>query len=114
MKPAMLRQLAQRHWALLLWLALLIPVAQLAAQAHPLSHGVAQTKVLHDGPVDSGQHCDLCLSASAVSGGALLGAPAALQHAPARHAAPFVASRLVWTAARASPYRSRASPLSLH
>lgn len=111
MKSAQLRQLAQRHWALLLWLALLIPVAQLAAQAHPLSHGVLQTKVQHGG---AAEHCDLCLSASAVTGGALLGAPAVLQHAPARHAAPFAAPTGAWTAARASPYRSRAPPLFLH
>lgn len=36
-----LRQLARRHSAWLLWLALLIPVAQAAVQAHVLSHGVA-------------------------------------------------------------------------
>jgi len=68
----------RRHMVWLLWLALLLPLAQTAASWHVLSH------------VDSGQaaepdeqqsihqaHCELCLSAAAVIGGAPLATPPA-------------------------------------
>ncbi|MBL0090530.1 MAG: hypothetical protein IPP87_25935 [Ideonella sp.] len=110
-----LRQLARRHSAWLLWLALLIPVAQAAVQAHVLSHGVAalQGVAADDGlPAPDTAHCDLCLSASALGAGALAGPPPTLQHAAAQHAAPYFAPHLAWTAPRAWAYRSRAPPVS--
>lgn len=113
----LLRQLARRHSALWLWLALLIPVAQLAAQAHVLSHAVAgvQAAAADDGlPALHAGHCDLCPAASALGSAALAGEAQALQHAQARHVAPFHAPHLAWTAPRAWAYRSRAPPLSLH
>lgn len=113
----LLRQLARRHSAWLLWLALLIPVAQVAAQAHVLSHAVADGHgaAAEDGlPAPHAGHCDLCPAASALGAGALTGEPLALQHAAARHVAPFHAPHLAWTAPLAWAYRSRAPPASSH
>jgi hypothetical protein len=63
----------QRHMAWLLWLALLLPLAQTAASWHVLSHvnsGQAaepdEQRAIHQA------HCELCLSAAALIGGAPL------------------------------------------
>lgn len=82
-------------WSLLL--ALLLPLAQVAAAAHEVSHVQAAPQAgSKSAPV--GGHCDLCAVAAAISGG---GAPTAtpvlalqhgtyalpLRHAPAAHLA---------------------------
>ena len=70
-----------RNW--LLWLALLLPVAQAMAEAHALSHvndGIAHL-------VD----CDLCLTAANLGAGAPAAEPAAVPISPAAHAAPLLA-----------------------
>lgn len=74
-----------RGW--LLWLALLLPIAQAMAGVHALSH-------VGDRPDDGLVHlvdCDLCLTAAHLAGGAPVAAPAALPVGPATHSAPQTA-----------------------
>jgi len=111
----LLRALPQRRFQWLLWLALLLPLAQAAALAHGYSHlrtDAAATEpdgkqALHDG------HCDLCLSAAALGGGALLGKLPSLPPSSAEHAAPASVEVASHLAAAIQPYRSRAPPLRL-
>ena len=115
MQAAQPKPFMQHHMAWLLWLALLLPLAQTAASWHVLSH------------VDSGQaaepdeqqaihqaHCELCLSAAALIGGAPLVSPPAT---PAlRVLAQAFSAELqgvAWTPA-AHAYESRAPPFLLH
>jgi hypothetical protein len=61
---------AARGW--LLWLALILPIAQAMAGVHALSH-------VGHGPDDAIVHlvdCDLCLTAAHLAGGAPSAAPA--------------------------------------
>lgn len=74
-----------RGW--LLWLALILPIAQAMAGVHALSHfGDRQ-----DDGVAHLVHCDLCLTAADLGSGAPAAAPAALAAVPATHAAPLLA-----------------------
>lgn len=109
------RTVSQHRLVWLLWLALLLPVAQAAATWHALSHtgwdvnGAAEGKrALHQ------PHCDLCVSAAAVSGGALPGKPPSLQHPPAHHEMPQAAFSGVGPALFARAYLSRAPPNAPH
>lgn len=74
-----------RNW--LLWLALLLPVAQAMAGAHALSHVGAD----RDDGITHLVHCDLCLTAANLGAGAPATEPAVLPASPAVHAAPLVA-----------------------
>jgi hypothetical protein len=78
-----------RGW--LLWLALLLPIAQAMAGVHALSH-------VGDRLDDSIVHlvdCDLCLTAAHLAGGAPVAAPASLPAGPATHAVPQPAQAAV-------------------
>ncbi|HEX6706050.1 MAG TPA: DUF2946 family protein [Albitalea sp.] len=103
----------QRRFGWLLWLALLLPLAQGAAACHALSHTRADLAGDLDGKATSFAHCDLCLAAAAVSGG---GAPAGeapvLPTLAARHAHTAPSSTAVVSIAPAHPYRSRAPPFA--
>ena len=108
-----LRTVARRHLPWLLWLALLMPVAQVAAAWHVLSHERIDTggeadgsKALHS------SHCDLCLAAAAVTGGALPGRSPSLPPAAAPHAASHADARGGWLAPPARIYESRAPPIA--
>ncbi|MFG6456625.1 hypothetical protein [Roseateles sp. BYS96W] len=74
-----------RSW--LLWLALLLPIAQAMAGMHAISHLDDRPD---DGLVDL-VHCDLCLTAAHLAAGAPAAEPPALAACPAVHAAPSVA-----------------------
>jgi hypothetical protein len=107
------RLLSQRHFGWLLWLVLLLPVAQTAASWHVLSHaGARQTEDASQQALDQ-DLCDLCVSAAALLGGA-----------PLRATAPWPANHSLAEAPRFNPsaapvlapvrtYDSRAPPLSL-
>ena len=105
-----LRSLHSRlHW--LLWLAMLLPMAQAAAAWHAWSHGWQQAAdhggdplATHDSP------CELCLASAAIGGGALRTAPPALALAALRHEAPLAATGSVWLRLFTPAYRSRAPP----
>ena len=74
-----------RNW--LLWLALLLPIAQAMAGVHALSH-------VSDRQDDGITHlvdCDLCLTAANLAGGAPTAEPPALAAGNATHAAPLLA-----------------------
>jgi hypothetical protein len=103
---------AARRFAWLLWLGLLLPVAQLAAATHAFSHARLASSRDEPGPqAPHLVHCDLCLAAAAIGGGAL--AADAATFAPS----PFDASppRTVLHESRATAallaYRSRAPPV---
>lgn len=71
-----------RGW--LLWLALLLPIAQAMAGVHALSHVGERPG---DGLVDLA-HCDLCLTAAHLGAGAPMAEPQLPPASPAVHAAP--------------------------
>ncbi|MFO1217920.1 MAG: hypothetical protein U1E89_05985 [Burkholderiaceae bacterium] len=101
---------ARRH-AWLAWLLLALPLGQLAAQWHLLSHhaSVAVAGERDDAGL-SAPACDLCLGAAAVAAGALAAAAPAwgALAAPAVHGR--VADTGVGARHRAPVYRSRAPP----
>lgn len=105
---------SQRHLAWLLWLVLLLPMAQTAATWHLLSHVRADQADAEGGKsaIHLGQ-CDLCLSAAALAGGAPLLSSPRLPPAGVFHEAPVVDSRgIVWLATTPA-YLSRAPPSPL-
>ena len=107
------RSTTHRSLVWLLGLALLLPVAQLTATWHGLSHIAAASS----GPDDDRQaphatHCDLCLTAAAVAGGALPATGAVAIFAPARQAAPQFAFSGIRAALTTPAYLSRAPPLA--
>ena len=101
----------------LLWLVLLLPLAQTAATLHVLSH--ARSDLAGDGgKVDAKQaikhvHCELCLTGAALIGAA---PPAALPYLPpsvALHEPPLAVLTSVWFTPTVPAYESRAPPFSL-
>ena len=105
----------QRRFGWLLWLALLLPMAQLAATCHALSHTGAEASAgAYGKDALHAAHCDLCLIAAAVSGGAPLAEPPSFTHPTTRHALPQTAFNRVWIASATQAYRSRAPPLAPH
>ena len=115
MHASRIRTVSRRRFVWLLWLALLLPIAQFAATWHTLSHtgpdssgGADGRHALHP------THCDLCLIAAAVDGGAPLAEPPSLTHPTTRHELPQTAFGGGWVASPAQAYRSRAPPLASH
>ena len=109
----------QRRFAWLLWIMLLLPLAQGAANWHAVSHaaqelGAATQDESRDPLLPQTGHCDLCLTAAAIHGGALPSAPVFLPHPPAPHEAPQTALAGVWPGSPAPVYRSRAPPALSH
>ena len=81
----------RRRFAWLLWLALLLPVAQVVASGHALSHqGVAAAGAEYEGKRALPQHaaCALCITAAAMGAGALPSTPPAWPHSVAGHEQP--------------------------
>ncbi|MBC7484070.1 MAG: DUF2946 family protein [Rhizobacter sp.] len=108
-----------RRFTWLLWLALLLPMAQVAANWHAFSHTGRETSSDTRGEPNGKQaphfsHCDLCLTAAAVTGGALAAAPTVLPIPALRHQAPQSVFASVWLALTALAYLSRAPPLAPH
>lgn len=106
------RQRVRPLWWLICF-SLLLPAAQVAATGHALSH--TRLEASSEGDAKHAlhlTHCDLCLTAAAVSGGALTGEPQPLPSSAARHAAPHAASGGVWLALPTRAYLSRAPPFA--
>jgi len=102
-----------RHLVWLMWFALLLPIAQAAATWHTVSHtaqAVAESGDLHDKQAPDAAHCDLCLTAAAIHGGALPSAPVLFALSSAPHEAPPVAFAGVWPGSPTRIYQSRAPP----
>lgn len=109
------RPASQRRFTLVLWLALLLPMAQAAANWHAVSHTGRETGSEPNGKqAPHFSHCDLCLTAAAVAGGALPAAPTVLSIPALRHQVPQAAFASVWLALTAPAYLSRAPPLATH
>ncbi|RZJ09054.1 MAG: hypothetical protein EOP39_12385 [Rubrivivax sp.] len=95
-----------RSW--LLWLALLLPIAQAMGGVHALSH-------VSDRQDDGIAHlvdCDLCLTAASLAGGAPLTEPPALAAGKATHAAPLLARGSTPRAVSLGLPPARAPPVS--
>jgi len=115
MRASLSGTVSQRRFVWLLWLALLLPIAQASAAWHALSHTRPDASAAADGKQALHQnHCDLCLTAAVVGGGALAGAPISLPQPTARNELPRSASSGVWQPSPPSPYLSRAPPLASH
>ena len=115
MQLAQHKPFMQRHMAWLLWLALLLPLAQTAASWHILSHANSEpANALDDQQAVHQAHCELCLSAASLIGGAPLASLPSLFHprAMAEVLAANVRSVASMPAARA--YESRAPPFLDH
>jgi hypothetical protein len=109
------RTLRRRGLSWLLWLVLLLPVMQVAATGHALSHASLEAGGTGDGKqVPHLPYCDLCLGAAAMSGGALTGEPQFLPGCAARHALPQAESRGISPTFPAHAYFSRAPPHAPH
>ena len=103
----------RRHFVWLLWLALVLPTAQAAASWHALSHAMLDARSADDAKqAPQLHHCDLCLSAASISGGATVGEPPSLKPVALRHELPRFTLITVWVASSARAYLSRAPPLA--
>jgi hypothetical protein len=97
----------------LLWLALVLPTAQAAASWHALSHAMLDPGSAGDAKhAPPPHHCDLCLVAASISGGALAGEPPSLTPVALCHRLPRFTLLTLWVASPARPYLSRAPPLA--
>ena len=104
---------AQRHLVWLLWLVLLLPLAQTAASWHLASH--LPTKQLTSNEEPQAIHlgdCSLCTSSAALIGGALLATAPALTQALVHFELPIAVLTGVATTPTAIAYESRAPPFS--
>lgn len=105
------RTFSRRRLWWLLWLALLIPTAQAAAAWHAVSHtGLESSGEVGGKPVLHLNDCALCLTAAAMSGGALIGQLQGVPSAAARYPAPLVVANDVWPPFPPRAYLSRAPP----
>jgi hypothetical protein len=103
-----------RRLAWLLVLAILLPLAQGAANWHLLSHARADRSEPSSG--DQAVHearCALCLNAAAVTGGAIPTRSIALAPMVVPAEAPRIASDFGWFAPALRAYESRAPPFAL-
>lgn len=113
LRPIPLANRPRRHFAWLLWLAMLLPLAQGAATWHAMSHAAA---AVSGGETDSdakalhATSCALCLSAAAIGDGVVPAAAPGPVLLAASHAAPPAAALPKRAAADWPAYRSRAPP----
>lgn len=120
MRPNRLRLPRRISQSWLLWLALVLPLAQSAAQWHGFSHLAAEVSAAElsrqTGAQARGQAsghsipCDLCLGGAALNFGGLLGTLPELLLQTARHAAPLAVLPAAWLPPLALAYLSRAPP----
>ena len=109
---------SHRRFMWLLWLVLLLPIAQTAATLHVLSHALSDQGG-ESVPIDGKQaiqhaHCDLCLTAAALIGAAPPPVTAPyLARLTALHRLPSAGSSSVWFAPTGLVYESRAPPSCL-
>jgi hypothetical protein len=111
MHSMQLRRFSRHH---LLWLVLLLllPLAQGAASWHVLSHTQSnQLAESSDSKAIHLNHCDLCLSAAALIGGAPLAESMQLPTSGTPQAAPLAVRRDSVLTPPALAYDSRAPPL---
>jgi hypothetical protein len=113
MHPLRSRPVSQRRLAWLLWFGLLFPMAQASAAWHALSHVPQEVRRAADDKQAPHQtHCDLCLMAAAIGGGAPLAEPPSVIAPAIDRELPPADVVAVWIARPARAYRSRAPPLA--
>lgn len=104
---------SRRRTAWLLWLALLLPLAQSAAALHGYAHVGTETGEHRDAdPALQAGHCDLCPTAAALAGGGLPAGESTLVLGAGQDSVPRAAAASVWQGLPIPGYRSRAPPLS--
>ena len=108
---------SRRQYVWLLWLILLLPLAQTASTLHVLSHATSAVaggggKVDGEQAIDSG-HCNLCLMAAALMGAAPVRALALLVPSTGLYTTPDAKVKSVWLAPAVPVYQSRAPPFSV-
>jgi hypothetical protein len=101
---------------LLLWLVLLLPLAQAASNWHVMSHTAqaSQGTDTQDETLPQSGHCALCLMAAAIDGGALPAAPIVFLPPALAPQSPYRVLAGVWQAPPAAGYQGRAPPSTLH
>jgi hypothetical protein len=100
-------------FAWLLWLALLLPLAQLAAAWHTQSHWSHQQSSAGGGKhAPAGDRCEVCLTAAAVTGGGAASTALLVAQAPIASPSPPTREESAWSAPASPAYESRAPPLS--
>ena len=101
----------RRRFAWLLWLAMLLPLAQAVAgwhaQAHWNSERAGRFDEQHGAP---GKLCDICVIAAAVTGGAAAASAAPIPQPATQHAPPTAHADGTWHAPVLAAYQSRAPP----
>ena len=107
----------RRRLIWLLWLALLLPLAQTAASLHVLSHAISDVTG-EDGSLDGKQalahtQCALCLTTAALVGAAPPVSPPCLPQLAVAHEQPATVCVGVWFSPTVTAYESRAPPFSL-
>ncbi len=101
----------------LLWLVLLLPLAQTAATLHLLSHATADLAG-ESGTIDGKlaidrAQCDLCLTAASLIGAAPPVTPPFLPLSKALHESPNAVFSSLWLEPTVPAYQSRAPPSPL-
>ena len=115
MHTAQHKTFAQRHMQWLLWLVLLLPLAQTLGSWHLVAHLPTQQSTQREDPQAlHPDDCSLCTSAAALIGGAPLATPPKLPQTLALFKAPPATRIGIFTAPTAIAYESRAPPSPLH
>ncbi|MBE7941728.1 MULTISPECIES: hypothetical protein [Ramlibacter] len=99
---------SRKRLAWLLWFALLLPFAQLAAAAHELGH-LAQPAAATKAKAQA-VTCEVCLAAAALGSGGAAATPPALALAPLPHALPDFQPGPTAAPRFDAVFRSRAPP----
>lgn len=112
--PAVLfRSSSRPRFAWLLWLALLLPMAQAVAGWHQVSHAGVEIEANPDDPrLAHLQACDLCLTIAGVTAAAPGAEPAAWARPTLGHAVPAGLPAGVAFVAPTPAYLSRAPPIA--
>jgi hypothetical protein len=106
---------AQRHMTWLLWLVLLLPLAQAVGSWHLVSHlPTNQSNPGDDPQAIHPDDCSLCTSAATLIGGAPLALAPTLPQTLAHFKAPSAARIDTFATPVALAYNSRAPPSPLH
>ncbi len=119
MDPTRRRSPIRHGVAWLLWLAMLVPLAQSTALVHGLSHVRAESSDQRPSQRQNDQapkanHCDLCLASAALAGGALPGHQPSLCDESAHDSIEPAGTTSVCERSPNLGYWGRAPPFSLH
>ena len=113
MDSAALRAFLRNRSAWLLALVLLLPLAQIFAAWHVISHAQAEDVVSADGSFAVHQKvCNVCLTAAAITGGALPSNLVDSVQVTVSGAAPWSNPPQLWFASSVRAYESRAPPFT--